>query len=105
MTALECQLEEQLLQKLRDLKYEHRPDIRDRAALEANFRKHFQALNREDNDFNLNISRYVSTATPEPEIDLDATHAELVDIERTMKEAVAKHNKFLKELGVPELPY
>jgi hypothetical protein len=31
MTSSERQLEEQLIQKLRDLKFDHRPDIRDRA--------------------------------------------------------------------------
>jgi type I restriction enzyme R subunit len=46
MTSSERQLEERLIQKLRDLKYEHRADIRDRAALERNFREKFQALNR-----------------------------------------------------------
>jgi type I restriction enzyme R subunit len=45
MTSLESQLEEQFLEKLRDLKYEYRADIRDRAALEQNFRQKFQALN------------------------------------------------------------
>ena len=42
----ERDLEEDLVTKLRDLKYEYRVDIRDRAALEANFRKKFEALNR-----------------------------------------------------------
>ena len=42
----ERDLEESLVTKLRDLKYEYRPDIRDRATLEANFRKKFEALNR-----------------------------------------------------------
>jgi type I restriction enzyme R subunit len=46
MTSSERQIEEQLLQRLRDLKYDHRADIRDRAALESNFREKFQALNR-----------------------------------------------------------
>ncbi|HEX3530353.1 MAG TPA: type I restriction endonuclease, partial [Thermoanaerobaculia bacterium] len=46
MTSSERQLEEQLVQKLRDIKYDHRADIRDRAALERNFREKFQALNR-----------------------------------------------------------
>ncbi len=32
--------------KLQGLKYEYRPDIRDRAALERNFREKFEALNR-----------------------------------------------------------
>lgn len=42
----ERDLEEALVTKLRDLKYEYRPDIRDRATLEANFRQKFEALNR-----------------------------------------------------------
>jgi type I restriction enzyme, R subunit len=46
MTSSERQLEEQLVQKLRDLKFDHRADIRDRAALERNFREKFEALNR-----------------------------------------------------------
>jgi len=45
MTQSECELEKRLIEKLLDLKSAHPPDIRDRAALEANFRKHFQALN------------------------------------------------------------
>ena len=59
----------------------------------------------EKNDFNLNISRYISTAVGEEEIDLKATNAELVEIEKAVKEATAKHNAFLRELGLPELPY
>jgi type I restriction enzyme R subunit len=46
MTTPERQLEEVLVSKLRDLKYEHRADIRDRTTLEANFRRKFEALNR-----------------------------------------------------------
>jgi type I restriction enzyme R subunit len=46
MTSPESQLEETLIAKLSELKYIYREDIRDRAALEANFRHHFQALNR-----------------------------------------------------------
>lgn len=56
------------------------------------------------NDFNLNISRYVSTAVAEPEIDLAATHAELGRISKTVSGARARHNAFLKELGLPILP-
>ncbi len=58
----------------------------------------------EDNDYNLNISRYVSTAVPEPEIDLAAAHAELLEIEDSIRKATAKHNEFLRELGLPLLP-
>lgn len=57
-----------------------------------------------DNDYNLNISRYVSTALEEAEIDLAATHAELVRIEGEIRTVTAKHNEFLKELGLPPLP-
>ena len=57
-----------------------------------------------DNDYNLNISRYVSTAPDEVEVDLAATHAELVRIEGVIRTATAKHNEFLKELGLPLLP-
>ena len=57
-----------------------------------------------DNDFNLNISRYVSTAQAEKEIDLVAVHAELVQIEQDLAEAKARHNAFLAELGLEVLP-
>ena len=46
MTTTENQIEQDLISKLEDLKYTYRPDIRDRAALEHNFRQHFEALNR-----------------------------------------------------------
>ncbi|WP_066091751.1 type I restriction-modification system subunit M [Xanthomonas massiliensis] len=57
-----------------------------------------------DNDYNLNISRYVSTAEAEPEIDLVAVHGDLVQIERELAAAKAKHNAFLVELGLAPLP-
>ena len=46
LTPPESQLEEQLVEKLVGLKYEYRPGIRNRAALEKNFREKFEALNR-----------------------------------------------------------
>ena len=45
MTTPEHQLEDKLIEKLRGLKYEYREDIRDRAALEKNFREKFESLN------------------------------------------------------------
>ena len=54
--------------------------------------------------YNLNISRYISTAVAEEEIDLDATNRALVDIADAVETATAKHNEFLKELGLPLLP-
>lgn len=56
------------------------------------------------NDYNLNISRYISTAEVEAEIDLAATHAELVRIHGEIREATTRHNVFLKELGLSPLP-
>lgn len=75
------------------------------------FRKEAQRYSRrvsmdeiEENDFNLNISRYVSTAEAEEEVDLKAVHDELVGLDKKVKEATKLHNKFLKELGLPLLP-
>lgn len=58
----------------------------------------------EANDFNLNITRYVSTAKEEAQVDLAETHGELVEIESRIRKAAKKHNGFLKELGLPPLP-
>jgi len=46
MTTTESLIERDLIAKLEDLKHTYRPDIRDRASLEKNFREKFQALNR-----------------------------------------------------------
>ena len=46
LTVKEEQIEYGFIGKLQNLKYEYRPDIRDRAALERNFREKFEALNR-----------------------------------------------------------
>lgn len=54
--------------------------------------------------YNLNISRYISTAVAEEEIDLAATQRQLVDIERSIQSATQKHNRFLEELGLQSLP-
>lgn len=57
----------------------------------------------EKNDYNLNISRYVSTAVSEEIIDLKAVNEQLIEIEKKAKEAAEKHNQFLKELGLPPI--
>lgn len=46
MTTKENEIEQKLIQKLQDLKYTYRADIRDKAALEHNFRQKFEVLNR-----------------------------------------------------------
>jgi type I restriction enzyme M protein len=58
----------------------------------------------EKNDFNLNISRYISTAVGKAEIDLREVFTELVNLERSIEEARVKHNRYLKELGLSALP-
>ena len=42
----ELQIENEIIAKLQDLKYAYRPDIRNRVALEANFRQKFEALHQ-----------------------------------------------------------
>ena len=56
-----------------------------------------------DNDYNLNITRYVSLAQEEKPIDLQEVHDKLVEIEAEIVKARDKHNEFLKELGLPPL--
>ena len=58
----------------------------------------------EKEGYNLNISRYVSTAEAEEEIDLGAVNLELLSLEQKIDAATKRHNEFLKELGLPLLP-
>lgn len=46
MRVRESTIEQELIEKLGQLKYTLRPDIRDRAAMERNFREKFETLNR-----------------------------------------------------------
>ncbi len=54
----------------------------------------------EKNDYNLNISRYISTAKPEPIINLKEVHTALEKIDQEINKNTKKHNEFLKELGL-----
>ena len=58
----------------------------------------------EENDYNLNITRYVSTAEPEPVVDLGKTHKAIVEADEDIRKMTAKHNEYLEELGLPLLP-
>lgn len=71
---------------------------------EARYSRRVEMAEIEKNDFNLNISRYISTAVGEAEIDLDSTHQALLDIEKAIAAAKDTHNGFLKELGLKLLP-
>ena len=54
----------------------------------------------EENEFNLNIPRYVDTFEPEPEIDIAATQKEIEEIEAELVQTQAKMDRYLKELGL-----
>jgi type I restriction enzyme M protein len=71
---------------------------------ESRYSRRVEMAEIEKNDFNLNISRYISTAVGEAEVDLSKINVELVALEKNIKEARDKHNAFLKELGLPPLP-
>jgi type I restriction enzyme M protein len=53
----------------------------------------------EENDFNLNIPRYVDTFEPEPEIDMNVVQQDIVRIKGELAEVEAKMDGYLKELG------
>lgn len=55
----------------------------------------------EKNGYNLNISRYVSTAKEEKVIDLKEVNKKLIALEDKIIGASERHNKFLAELGLP----
>ncbi len=57
----------------------------------------------QQNDYNLNISRYISTALPEEEIDLKEVHDDLIAVQNDIEQTTKDCNKFLKELGLEPL--
>ena len=89
-------LSDKHIEKITDT-YQHRKE-------EERYSRRVELSEIEENEWNLNISRYVSTAKPEIQIDLSATNKELVEIEKQIQESTAKHNEFLKELGLSPLP-
>lgn len=56
-----------------------------------------------ENDYNLNITRYVSLAKEEAPVDLEKNYEQLVSIEADLSKARTKFNGFLKELGLKEI--
>lgn len=77
--------------------YQNRPDKIERYA------RRVSMIEIEKNDYNLNISRYVSTAKPEPIINLKEVNEKLVDIEKKATKSLNEHNAYLKELGLNTL--
>jgi type I restriction enzyme R subunit len=79
-------LEDALVSKLRDLKYDYRPDIRDRATLERNFREKFESFNQvrlTDSEF----SRFMD----------DIVTPDVFAAARTLRE----RNSFTRDDGTP----
>ncbi len=56
-----------------------------------------------ENDYNLNIPRYVDTFEPEAEIDVAAVQKEIVAIEAELIDVRKRMAKHLKELGIDAL--
>jgi type I restriction enzyme M protein len=52
-----------------------------------------------ENEFNLNIPRYVDTFEPEAEIDIPATQREIEELEAKLAGIRTKMDRYLKELG------
>ena len=71
------------------------------------FRKEVERYSRkvsreeiEKNGYNLNISRYVSTAEEEVSVDLMAVNEKLAGINEQIEKKTKEHNEFLRELGL-----
>ena len=56
-----------------------------------------------ENDYNLNITRYVNLSIDEKPIDLDAVTKQLKETDAKIEESRGKLNAFLKELGLEEI--
>lgn len=54
----------------------------------------------EENDFNLNIARYIDTSEPEPQVDIPAVLGELAVTSRQLAEVDAELDGYLAELGL-----
>ncbi len=62
------------------------------------YRARFEEI--KENDFNLNIPRYVDTFEDEEEIDIKAVQAEIVDLERELVEVKSQMDGYLNELNL-----
>lgn len=56
-----------------------------------------------ENEYNLNIPRYVDTFEEEEEVDIEKVQKELKEIDKEIKEVDKELNVYLKELGLEEL--
>ena len=76
--------------------YQHRAE-------EARYSRRVSMAEIEENDFNLNITRYVSTAKPEEKVDLKQVNDDLRRVEKELAGRTDRVNQFLQELNLPLL--
>jgi type I restriction enzyme M protein len=56
----------------------------------------------QENDFNLNIPRYVDTFEPEPDVDMDALSAEIINLDGQLSKVRQRIQQYLGELGLAD---
>ena len=54
----------------------------------------------QDNEYNLNIPRYIDTFEEEEQVDIKEVHTEMVDLKKQLAETEAKMEQYLKELNL-----
>ncbi len=74
--------------------YQYRPDHVEKYARRVSMDE------IENNGYNLNISRYVSTSEDEIQISLEDINQKLMSVNERIKINTDKHNEFLKEIGL-----
>ena len=57
-----------------------------------------------ENDYNLNISRYIDTSIEAEPVDMEENITKLVELDKKIQTLTEKHNEYLKQLGYPLLP-
>lgn len=70
---------------------------------ESRYSKRVTLEQIKENDYNLNISRYISTAKPEKKIDLKEVNKNLKNVQEDIEKYTDEHNKFLEELRLDSI--
>ena len=78
--------------------YQNRPEEVERYA------RNVKMVEIEKNDYNLNITQYVSTQEEKEEIDIVEVIRNLIELEKEIEKSRKEFNAFLKELGLWPLP-
>ena len=97
---------DEMLERIREIRLlpEHIDKIIDtyrERSEQSRYARRVDMVEIEQNDFNLNISHYVSTAEAEEEIDLKTVHGDLEKIEQAVVEAKRGTQCFPYGIGTP----